>query len=331
MDPSGFLLTLDYEIVAKASIPTRSSLSLRPVKLAFIATGDIALPTFRHLISHGPQPCLLITQPDKPVGRSHSEFLPPEIKTLALKHEIPVWQPQRIIDIADALTDLCPDIIVVMAYGQIIGKDVRKAAKKAIINLHASLLPKYRGASCIQSAIVNGDAETGITVMRVIRELDAGDIISAQRIPIRKNETAGDLHNRLADLGPAALVESLEILAAKPKAGTPQNEAGVTYAPKLLREHGRLDFTQSASDLERLIRAYHPWPGTFTEVSVKGKTKRLKIFPPVEIAHHALAPSKLSFHAGQLLIGCGDAALALSQVQPEGSRTMPASAFANSL
>lgn len=301
------------------------------MKLAFIATGDIALPTFRHLLAHGPRPCLLITQPDKPVGRSHSETTPPEIKTLALAHGIPVWQPERIIEIAEALTDLRPDIIVVMAYGQIIGKDVRKAAKKAIINLHASLLPKYRGASCIQAAIANGDAETGITVMRVIRELDAGDIISAQRIPIGKTETAGELHDRLADLGPAALTEVLEILAANPKAGTPQNEAEVTYAPKLLREDGRLDFTKPAADLERLIRAYHPWPGTFTEVSVKGKTKRVKIFPLVAIAHHPLASGELAVHEGQLLIGCGGGALALSQVQPEGSKAMPATAFANSL
>ena len=301
------------------------------MKLAFIATGDIALPTFRHLLAHGPRPCLLITQPDKPVGRSHSETAPPEIKTLALEHGIPVWQPERIIEIAEALTDLRPDIIVVMAYGQIIGKDVRKAAKKGIINLHASLLPKYRGASCIQSAIENGDAETGITVMRVIRELDAGDIISAQRIPIGKNETAGELHDRLADLGPTALAEALDMLAVNPKAGIPQNEAEVTYSPKLQREQGRLNFSKPAADLELLIRAYHPWPGTFTEVPVKGKTKRLKIFPPVEIAHHPLAPGELAVHEGQLLIGCSDGALALSQVQPEGSKAMPATAFANSL
>jgi methionyl-tRNA formyltransferase len=301
------------------------------LKLAFIATGDIALPTFRHLLAQGSRPCLLITQPDKPVGRNHSEFLPPEIKTLALAHGIPVWQPVRIAEIADALTDLRPDIIVVMAYGQIIGKDVRKAAKNAIINLHASLLPKYRGASCIQAALANGDAETGITVMRVIRELDAGDIISVKRVPIGKTETADELHDRLADLGPAALAEALEILAANPKAGIPQDNTEVTYAPKLLREDGRLDFTKPATDLERLIRAYHPWPGTFTEVAVKGKTKRLKIFPPVGIAHHPLAPGELSVHEGQLLIGCGDGALALSQVQPEGSKAMCATAFANSL
>lgn len=301
------------------------------MKIAFIATGDIALPTFRHLIEHGPKPCLLITQPDKPIGRSQSSTVPPEIKTLALTHSIPVWQPEKIKEAAAELTHLAPDFIIVMAYGQIIGKAVRKAAKKAIINLHASLLPKYRGASCIQSAIANGDPETGITIMHVIRQLDAGNIISVEKIPIGKNETAGELHDRLADIGPTALTEALEILSKNPNAGTPQNPHEVTYAPKLLREHGRLDFTQPAILLQRTIRAYHPWPGTFTETSIKGKTKRLKIFPPTSIVDKTLPPGELSLHEGQLLIGCGQQALALTQVQPEGSKQMPATAFANSL
>ncbi len=301
------------------------------MKLAFIATGDIALPTFRHLIEHGPKPCLLITQPDKPVGRSQSSTVPPEIKTVALAHEIPVWQPEKIGEIAEDLADLVPDFVVVMAYGQIIGKAVRKAAKKAIINLHASILPKYRGASCIQSAIANGDAETGITIMHVIRELDAGNIISMKKIPIGIEETAGELHDRLADLGPIALSEALEILFENPEAGSPQSPEQVTYAPKLLRENGRLDFTKSAEELERTVRGYHPWPGTFTEVLLKGKAKRLKIFPPTAIVDHPVPPGKLLLHEGSLLIGCGKESLALSQVQPEGSKQMPASAFANSL
>ena len=301
------------------------------MKLAFIATGDIALPTFRHLIEHGPKPCLLITQPDKPVGRSQSSTVPPEIKTVALAHGIPVWQPEKIGEIAEDLTDLFPDFIVVMAYGQIIGKAVRKAAKKAIINLHASILPKYRGASCIQSAIANGDAETGITIMHVIRELDAGNIISKKTILIGNEETAGELHDRLADLGPAALSEALEILSKNPEAGTLQNSEEVTYAPKLLRENGRLDFSKPAENIERTIRAYHPWPGTFTEVQLKGKTKRLKIFPPTSIVDHPVAPGELAVHEGTLLIGCGEKSLALSQLQPEGSKRMPAPAFANSL
>ncbi|MEP2774928.1 MAG: methionyl-tRNA formyltransferase [Luteolibacter sp.] len=301
------------------------------MKLAFIATGDIALPTFRHLIEHGPKPCLLITQPDKPVGRSQSSTVPPEIKTVALAHGIPVWQPEKIGEIADELTALAPDFAVVMAYGQFIGKKVREAPTQAMINLHASILPKYRGASCIQSAIANGDAETGITIMHVIRELDAGNIISVKKIAIGNEETAGELHDRLADLGPSALTEAMGILAENPSAGTPQNADEVTYAPKLLREDGRLDFLKSAEELERTIRGYHPWPGTFTEVPVKGKTKRLKIFPPTTLVDHSLPPGELALHEGALLIGCGKQSLALSEVQPEGSKRMPAPAFANSL
>lgn len=299
--------------------------------LAFIATGDIAIPTFRYLIEQGLKPCVLITQPDKPVGRSQSSAVPPEIKTVALAQNIPVWQPEKIGDITTELEALHVDIAVVMAYGQIIGKAVRKAPKKAIINLHASILPRYRGASCIQSAIRNGDTETGITIMHVIRELDAGDIICKKVIPIGPHETGGKLHDRLADLGPSALAESLKILAKNPKAGTPQNPAEVTYAPKLLREHGRLDFTQPADLLERTIRAYDPWPGTFTEVSIKGKTRRLKIFPPTGISNHSLPAGELLYQNGQLLIGCGHQSLILSEVQPEGSKRMPAAAFANSL
>jgi len=299
--------------------------------LAFIATGDIALPTFRHLIEHGPKPCLLITQPDKVIGRSQSSTVPPEIKTLALAHDIPVWQPEKIGEISQQLTELAPDFIVVMAYGQIIGKAVRNSAKKAIINLHASILPKYRGASCIQSAIENGDAETGITINHVIRELDAGDIISVKKIPIAPEETGEVLHDRLAALGPAALTEAMEILVKNPTAGTPQDASQVTYSQKLLREDGRLDFTKSSQQIKQQIRAYHPWPGTFTEVSVKGKTKRLKIFPPTEIYEKSIPPGALLVQEGALLLGCGAGSLTLSQVQPAGSKQMPAAAFANSL
>jgi methionyl-tRNA formyltransferase len=167
--------------------------------------------------------------------------------------------------------------------------------------------------------------------MHVIRELDAGDIISKKIILIGPQETGGELHDRLADLGPSALDEALEILATNPKAGTPQNPDQVTYAPKLLREHGRLDFTQSAETLQRTIRAYEPWPGTFTEVSAKGKSKRLKIFPPTSISEHPLPAGELLYQNGELIIGCGNQSLVLSEVQPEGSKRMSAQAFANSL
>lgn len=302
-----------------------------PMTLAFIATGDIALPTFRYLIEQGPKPCLLITQPDKPIGRSQSQAVSPEIKKVALEYGIPVWQPEKIGEVAVDLAALAPDIAVVMAYGQIIGRAVREAPKKAMINLHASILPKYRGASCIQAAIRDGEVETGITIMHVIRELDAGDIICKKTICIGEDETAGELHDRLAGLGPAALEEALVILSNHPNSGIPQEPELVSYAPKLLREDGRLDFTSSAQVLQRTIRAYDPWPGTFTEVLVKDKPKRLKIFPPTSIVDRALVSGELCAEAGQLLIGCGDQALLLSDVQPEGSKRMPAAAFANQL
>ncbi|MBC7980936.1 MAG: methionyl-tRNA formyltransferase [Armatimonadetes bacterium] len=300
------------------------------MRIAFIATGDIAIPTFRHLSLTESKPILLITQPDKPVGR-HQALTPPEIKSIALGFQIPVWQPEKIGQIAAELTALAPDFIVVMAYGQIIGKSVRQAATKAIINLHASILPKYRGASCIQSAIDSGDSETGITVMRVIRELDAGDIITVKKIPIQPRETAGELHDRLAEIGPAALSEALEILSRNPDHGISQDPARITYSPKLLRDHGRLDFTQAAESLERRIRAYHPWPESFTEITIKGKSKRLKIFPPTAVVDQCIPPGELLSRDGQLLIGCGEKSLLLTQVQPEGSRQMPAADFINSL
>jgi methionyl-tRNA formyltransferase len=301
------------------------------MRLAFIATGDIAIPTFRHLIDHGPKPVVLITQPDKPVGRSQSSAVPPEIKNRALAHGIPVWQPDKISEIAKELEMLHVDIGVVMAYGQMIGIAVRKAPKKAMINLHASLLPKYRGASCIQSAIRDGDTETGITIMHVIRELDAGNIISTRKIAITSEDTGGVLHDKLANLGPAALDDALAILNTNPRAGSPQNPQLVTHAPKLLREHGRLDFTQPAELIERTIRAYDPWPGTFTEIPIKGKPKRIKLFPPTTVSDQPHPAGQLLQLDGRLLIGCGGKSLLLYEVQPEGSTRMPASAFANSL
>ena len=153
------------------------------MRLIFIATGDIALPAFRHLLEHGPRPVALVTQPDKPIGR-HQTLTPPAIKVEALAAGIPVFQPEKIGDITAELAALEPEVLVVMAYGQILRDDILTLASKAIINLHASLLPKYRGAACIQAAIDAGDAETGITAMHVVRELDAGDVILSKSIPI---------------------------------------------------------------------------------------------------------------------------------------------------
>jgi methionyl-tRNA formyltransferase len=296
------------------------------MRLIFIATGDIALPSFRHLLENGPRPLALVTQPDKPVGR-HQALTPPAIKVEALAARIPVYQPETIGDITAELAALEPEVLVVMAYGQILRKNILTLASQAIINLHASLLPKYRGAACIQAAIDAGDDETGITAMHVVRELDAGDMIVSKSIPIASDETGGTLHDRLADLSPAVLAEALAKLTAGSAPRIQQDAAASSYIPKLERDDGRLDWSQDAAALDRRIRAYDPWPGTFTLAGEDGRAKRLKIFPPVTVTGHFLSPGQIATIDGQLTVGCGGGALCLHLVQPEGSRRMSAADY----
>jgi methionyl-tRNA formyltransferase len=296
------------------------------MRLIFIATGEIALPAFRHLLEHGPRPVALVTQPDKPTGR-HQTLTPPAIKVEAQAAGIPVFQPEKIGDIAAELAALEPEVLVVMAYGQILRKNILTLASKAIINLHASLLPKYRGAACIQAAIDAGDRETGITAMHVVRELDAGDVILAKSIPVAADETGGSLHDRLAELAPAVLAETLEKLAAGTAPRVPQDAAASSYISKLERDDGRLDWSQDAAALERRIRAYDPWPGTFTLATEDGRAKRLKIFPPVTVLDQHLSPGEISTAEGRLVVGCGTGALCLETVQPDGSRRMSAADY----
>lgn len=296
------------------------------MRLVFIATGDIALPSLRHLLEHGPKPLALVTQPDKPVGR-HQVLTPPAVKTLALADGIPVYQPLRIGDVAAELAALDPDVLVVMAYGQILRDNIITLPRKAIINLHASLLPKYRGAACIQAAIDAGDSETGITSMHVVRELDAGDIIDARSIPIVPSETGGSLHDRLADLAAEVMAGTLEKIAAGTASRTPQDRALASHVPKLNRDDGRLDWNMPAIALERRIRAYDPWPGTFTIAIEGGKEKRLKIFPSCRVTSMELPPGVIAVDEDRLIVGCGKGALELEFVQPEGGRRMSAGEY----
>ncbi|MBC8126356.1 MAG: methionyl-tRNA formyltransferase [Gloeobacteraceae cyanobacterium ES-bin-144] len=296
------------------------------LRLVFVATGDIALPAFRYLLRHGPRPLALVTQPDKPVGR-HQTMTPPAIKNAAIEAGIPVFQPEKIGNVAAELSVLSPDIVVVMAYGQILRKDILTLAGKAIINLHASLLPKYRGAACIQAAIDAGESVTGITSMHVVRELDAGDVILAKTIAIAPDETGGTLHDRLAELAALVLSETLTGLANGSAERIPQDTTLASYVSKLERDDGRLDWRLTASDLERRIRAYDPWPGTFTTVIEGTKEKRLKIFPPTMVSDRVLSIGEILNDDGMFLVGCGTGALQLSTVQPEGSKRMSAADY----
>lgn len=303
-----------------------------------MATGDIAIPSFHALAGQG---CLvgLITQPDRPVGR-HQVLTPPRIKVCAEEYGLPVFQPERMSapESVEMLRSWQPDIVVVMAYGQILSQAVIDVPRIACINAHASLLPRHRGAACIQAAIEAGDDETGITIMHVVRKLDAGDVICKSSIRLRGTETAESLHDELAGMAPAALLEAVSRLSDGTAEREPQDENLMTYAPKLLRSHGKIDWTQPAFVVARKIRAYHSWPGTFTlypSVSTGGD-KPLKVFPPVDLFTtykkpvDAVPGMVLESGPDGMIVSCGGprgGAIRILTLQPFGSRKMNAESF----
>ena len=296
------------------------------MRLVFMVTGEISELTFADSLS-GPHDVVgLVTQPDRPVGRKQV-LTAPKVKDLALSAGVPVIQPESVRE-DEALVQIrawAPDVIVVMAYGQILPQSLIDIPGRAIINLHASLLPNYRGASCIQAALKNGDAETGWSVIHVVKRLDAGNVLLQQPFPIERQETGRELHDRLALAGPAACRAALELLEAGEVPGEPQDESLQTYAPKLLRDHGLLDWSQPAVKLERLIRAFDPWPGTYSRLG----SKRLKIFPQTRCGEGSGVPGTLiATHEDGIEIACGQGSLIVTEIQLEGSRRMAASELA---
>ncbi len=308
------------------------------MRIVMMATGDIAIPAFQSLVARG-EVVALITQPDRPVGR-HMELTPPRVKVVAQEMGVPVFQPEKMRE-ASAVEQLRayePDIVVVMAYGQILSQEVIDIPKIACINAHASLLPRHRGAACIQAAIEAGDDETGITIMHVVKKLDAGDIICRVAIPLKGTETAESLHDDLAQLAPEALLQAIDILVEGRDPREEQDENLMTYAPKLLRAHGQIDWSQPALQVARKIRAYHSWPGTFTIYpSVhSGQDKTLKIYPPVDMFLNIRKPADavpgMVLDAGPdgMLVSCGNrrgGAIRISTMQPSGARKMNAESF----
>ncbi len=294
------------------------------MRVLFIGTGEIGLPVLRWLVgSPRHQLVGVVTQPDKPVGRDQ-RIKPPPIKAALADSNIPVFQPKRIkVDEAVAeIRALNPDVIVVMAYGQILPRSVLEIPSKACLNLHASLLPKHRGAAPIQSAIVAGDSETGVTVMYMDEGLDTGDILLKKAITIRPDETGGSLHDRLAEIAPAALDEALTRLENGTAPRLPQNASTATYAPKLGREDGRIAWNEPGVLIERKIRAFDPWPGAFTILrDSAGRERKLKVFRARVIRGGAEGSDPaLTFPAK-------DGVVSLEEVQLEGKRRMSARDF----
>src|SRR5690349_11419769 len=249
------------------------------MRIVFIGAGAIGVPTLQALLDSGHEVVAVVTQTDKPAGRAQTIEPPPIKKALvgrAPAPSTPILQPKRIKDpqAIQQIAALAPDAIVVMAYGQILPREVLHIPKIACLNLHASLLPRWRGAAPIQAAIAAGDQETGITVMYMDEGLDTGDMLLQRKIDISSKETGGSLHDRLAQIAPDALLESLQLLGKGTAARLPQDNTAVTHAPKLKREDGKIDWSQSAHIIERKIRAFNPWPGAFMELG----GRNLKVF-----------------------------------------------------
>jgi methionyl-tRNA formyltransferase len=300
-------------------------------RVVFMGSGEIGLPTLRWL-AHSSMAILVgvVTQPDKPAGRSQV-LSPPPPKKLAAKLGLTVLQPAklRMAEELDRIADLSPDLIVVMAYGQILPKRLLEMPALACLNLHASILPRHRGAAPIQASILAGDRSTGLTVMYMAEGLDTGDILLTRSIVIRRRETGGSLHDRLATLGPEALASALELILSRKAPRIPQDESKASYAAKLERESGRIDWSQDCWHLDRLVRAMNPWPGAFTLIRTsEDSVKKLKV-------HRALPVHRVSGQAGVVrrignrgvLVACGRGAILLLEVQLEGKRRMSALEF----
>jgi methionyl-tRNA formyltransferase len=291
------------------------------MRVLFIGTGEIGVPVLRWLIESEEHEVVgVVTQPDKPVGRGQRIEASP-IKIQAAENNVPILQPKRIKNAVEEIRALKPDIIVVMAYGQILPPPILEIPRIACLNLHASLLPRHRGAAPIQAAIVAGDRETGISVMFMDEGLDTGDVLLVKGIEIARDETGGSLHDRLAEIAPAALEDSLAQLASGKAPRTRQDSSAATYAPKLEREHGRLDWSEPAALIERKIRAFDPWPGAFTILrDDAGRERKLKIFRGTVLDSCSPDPTNL-------VIPTKSGALRLDEVQVEGKRRMSTAEF----
>ena len=297
------------------------------MRIVFIGTGEIGVPTLGALLRSEHEVVGIVTQPDKPVGREQS-IEPPPIKKAVVGRArppgAPIFQPAKIKDpqTIEEIRRLVPDVIVVVAYGQILPRDVLQIPRLACLNLHASLLPRWRGAAPIQAAIAAGDSDTGITVMYMDEGLDTGDILLQRNIEILPNDTGGSLHDRLAQIAPETLLESLRLLSAGNASRISQENARAIYAPKLKREHGQIDWFESAEAIERKIRAYNPWPGAF----MKLERQNLKVFSASVVDLNG-QPGEILRSDKDLIVATDEGALSLAEVQLEGKRRMTAAEF----
>jgi methionyl-tRNA formyltransferase len=300
------------------------------MRVVFMGTGEIGLPSFNVLLNRADvQVVAAVTQPDQPVGR-RQEMRASAVKQIALQRGVEALQPVKLRapDSVALIQELAPDLIVVMAYGQILPRAVLDAPKLACLNLHGSLLPKHRGAAPIQAAIEAGDRVSGVTVMYMAAGLDTGDILLMHETPIRRRETGGSLHDRLAFVAAKALEEAIELLRVGRAPRVPQDEALATYAPKLTRENGEITWAATQLQIDRRVRAMNPWPAAHTFLPTSEGLRKLKVFSCISHRRTMGSPGVvLRADSRGLLVGAGEGAVLLRDIQLESKRRMGAGTF----
>ncbi len=297
---------------------------MKKLKLVFMGTPDFAVPSLKKLIDEGYDVKLVVTQPDRPAGRGKKLTSPP-VKVVAEKSGIPVYQPERIKEnkeLKRELLNIEPDLIVVAAYGKILPEWLLNLPKYGTINVHASLLPKYRGASPIQWALLNGEEETGVTIMKVIPKLDAGDIISQRRVKIEKEDNAQTLHDKLAKAGAELIVETIPRYISGEIKPVPQNEEEATYCPQIKKEMGKIDWSRSSEEIFNQVRAFTPWPSAFTKF--RGKLVKITKAQPVEGTGK---PGEVIRADRELIVATGSGALKIERLKPEGRKEISGEEF----
>jgi methionyl-tRNA formyltransferase len=299
------------------------------MRLVFLGTPSFAVPTLEHIVAAGHQVLEVVTQPDRPRGRGQKPA-PPPVKETAERLGIPVFQPERVRrpEPVERLRALAPEAMVIVGYGQIVPQNIIDLAPLGIINVHASLLPKYRGAAPVQWAVINGETRTGVTTMRIDAGLDTGDMLLKSETEIGEAETAVELAARLSVTGAELLVKTLEGLAGGRIVPEKQDPAQATYAPILKKEDGLIDWAQPARAIYNRVRGLQPWPGAYTRF----RGQQLHVWKAVlGVGGWGLGVGGVGriLTMKPLLISCGEGALELSEVQLEGRRRMSAADFAN--
>ena len=291
------------------------------MRIVFMGTPDFAVASLEKLIYSGCEIAAVVTQPDRPRGRG-KKLTPPPVKERALEAGLRVLQPERVKDsgFIEALKALSPDIIIVVAYGQILPEEIINLPAMGCINVHASLLPKYRGAAPINWCIINGESRTGVTTMYMDKGMDTGDILLQRETEIGEDETAGELHDRLAVLGADLLLETLEGIQRKEVERKAQDHSAATYAPQLDRETGRVDWNSDAKSIYNLIRGTNPWPGCYTVY--KGERMKLWEAKVLEQKSRGTAGKVLEAGHGGMLVQAGSGTLLVTKIQMPSSRVM---------